>query len=115
MDARRSVYCANRPSLHADHWSTKKSRFANRILPVYGDAFSDNLPTYSRLDLRLKRDTTFWGYQGSWTIDLLNALNRENVTERNLDYKRTKSATDYKLEAEVGLGIIPAVGMSVTF
>jgi hypothetical protein len=93
----------------------KNPYYANHILPIYGDAFSENLPGYSRLDLRLKHDTTFWGYPGAWTLDLLNALNRRNVTERHLDYKRTKSPQDYKLEDEVGLGIIPALGMSVTF
>jgi outer membrane receptor protein involved in Fe transport len=89
--------------------------FANHILPIYGEAFSENLPVYSRLDIRFKKDTTFWGYQGAWTLDILNALNRHNVTDQHLDYKKTKSPTDYKLEDEVGLGIIPAAGMSIIF
>lgn len=93
----------------------KNPYFDNHILPIYGQAFSENLPTYSRLDLRFKHDTTFWGYPGTWNIDILNALNRRNVTDRNLDYKHTTSLQDYKLEDSVGLGIIPAVGMSVTF
>lgn len=93
----------------------KNPYFDNHILPVYGDAFSENLPTYSRLDIRFKKETTFWGYPGAWTLDILNALNRKNVTDRHLDYKKTKSATDYKLEDEAGLGIIPAAGMSVSF
>jgi outer membrane receptor protein involved in Fe transport len=93
----------------------KNPYFDNHILPIYGDAFSENLPTYSRLDLRFKRATTFWGYEGAWTLDILNVLNRQNVTDRHLDYKKTKSASDYKLEDEAGLGIIPAAGMSVTF
>jgi hypothetical protein len=89
--------------------------FDNHILPVYGDAFSENLPVYSRLDLRFKRETTFWGYQGAWTIDILNAFNRRNVTDRHLDYKKTTSTQNFKLEDEVGLGIIPALGISVVF
>jgi outer membrane receptor protein involved in Fe transport len=93
----------------------KNPYFENRILPVYGEAFSESLPTYSRLDLRLKRDTTFWGYPGAWTLDILNVLNRRNVTDRNLDYKRTTSPQNFTLEDEVGLGIIPAAGMSITF
>ncbi len=93
----------------------KNPYFDNHILPVYGEAFSENLPTYTRLDLRFKYDTTFWHHKGTYNIDILNALNRQNVTDRNLDYKRTKSPQDFKLEDQVGLGIIPAVGMSVTF
>lgn len=93
----------------------KNPYFDNHILPIYGDAYSDNLPVYARLDLRFKYDTTFWGYQGSWNIDILNATNRRNVTDRNLDYKKTRSLQDYKLVDSVGLGIIPAMGISVTF
>lgn len=93
----------------------KNPYFDNHILPIYGDAFSENLPTYARLDLRFKRDTTFFGFPGAWTLDILNALNRRNVTDRHLDYKRTSSPQNFKLEDEVGLGIIPAAGMSITF
>jgi hypothetical protein len=89
--------------------------FENRILPVYGEPYSENLPVYARLDLRFKREMTLWGYSGTYNIDILNALNRHNVTDRNLDYKRTQSPQDFKLEDEVGMGIIPAVGMSLIF
>jgi hypothetical protein len=89
--------------------------FPDRISPIYGEPFSENLPTYVRLDLRFKHDMTFFGYAGNLNIDILNALNVKNVTDRNLDYKRTTSAQDFKIEEEVGLGIIPAIGMSVTF
>ncbi len=93
----------------------KNPWFENRILPVYGEPYSDRLPVYARLDLRFQREMTLWGYPGTYNIDILNALNRRNVTDRNLDYKRTTSPQDFKLEDEVGLGVIPAVGMSLTF
>lgn len=93
----------------------KNPYYANHILPVYGEAFTENLPTYTRVDLRFKRDANFWGYSGTYNIDILNAFNTRNVTDRTLDYKRTTSPQDYKLEDEVGLGIIPAIGMSITF
>lgn len=89
--------------------------FENRLLPVYGEAFSERLPVYARLDLRFQREMTLWGYPGTYNIDILNALNRRNVTDRNLDYRRTQSPQDFKLEDEVGMGIIPAVGMSLSF
>ncbi|HWV16558.1 MAG TPA: TonB-dependent receptor [Cellvibrio sp.] len=93
----------------------KNPYYGDHVLPVYGEAFSENLPFYSRLDLRFKRDTAFWGYKGAWSLDILNALNRRNVTDRHLDYKKTHSPQDFQLEDEVGLGIIVAAGMSVTF
>jgi hypothetical protein len=89
--------------------------FENRILPIYGEPYSENLPTYVRLDVRFKREMTLWSYPGTYNIDILNALNRRNVTDRRLDYKRTQSSQDFKLEDEVGLGVIPAVGMSLIF
>jgi len=89
--------------------------FEGRILPVYGEPYSDNLPVYSRLDVRFEREMTLWGYPGTYNIDILNALNQQNVTDRNLDYKRTQSAQSFKLEDEVGMGIIPAIGMSLVF
>lgn len=93
----------------------KNPYFENHILPIYGDAFAENLPNYMRLDLRLKQDIRIWGHEGAWTLDVLNALNTRNVTDRHLDYKRTTSAQNYKLEDEVGLGIIPAASISITF
>ncbi len=89
--------------------------FENHILPIYGEPYSDRLPIYARLDLRFQREMTLWGFKGSYNIDILNALNRQNVTDRNLDYKRTTSLQNYKLEDEVGMGIIPAAGLSLTF
>ena len=89
--------------------------FEGRILPVYGEPYSENLPAYARLDLRAEREMTLWGYSGTYNIDILNLFNRQNVTDRNLDYKRTQSAQHFKLEDEVGMGIIPAIGMSLVF
>ncbi len=89
--------------------------FEGRVLPVYGEAYSENLPLYSRLDFRAERELTLWGYAGSFTVDVLNVLNRQNVTDRNLDYKRTQSPPAFFLEDEVGMGIIPSVGISLIF
>jgi TonB dependent receptor len=89
--------------------------FEDKILPIYGEPYSDNLPIYSRLDLRFKREMTLFGFSGSCHIEVLNAFNRRNVTDRTLDYKRTTSTDSFKTEDEVGLGIIPALGMSIVF
>jgi hypothetical protein len=89
--------------------------FDNHILPVYGEAYSKNLPTYVRLDLRVKRDANFGRYQGNYTLDIYNLLNRENVTNRNLDYKRTTSPQNFTVEDQKGRGIMLSAGVSITF
>jgi outer membrane cobalamin receptor len=89
--------------------------FENHILPVYGEPYSDRLPAYARLDLRFQREMTLWGFAGTYNIDILNVLNRQNVTDRNLDYIRSTSPQNYELEDETGMGIIPAIGFSLTF
>jgi hypothetical protein len=88
--------------------------FADHILPIYGEAFSENLPNYNRLDVRFKRDMNIWGKQGTLNIDILNVLNKRNVNDRHLDYERS-TLQNYELEDQVGLGIIPAIGLSIIF
>lgn len=89
--------------------------FADSYLPIYGDPFSERLPTYHRLDLRLKRDITLFRHAGHFTIDLINALNTRNVLGRNLDYDRVDSTEELFTEDDVSLGLFPSLGLSVTF
>ncbi len=90
--------------------------FENAVLPVYGEAFSDRLPVYSRLDLRFKWELSGWGEESSIILDILNVLNRENVTERTLDFEQVNSIDDEPItEDTVGLGIIPALSYRVRF
>lgn len=86
------------------------------IAPVYGDPFSDNLPTYSRLDIRYTWDFTMWGLESSLMVDVLNTLNQDNVTERYLDYDQVNIPTDQPItKDETEIGITPVIGLRVMF
>jgi outer membrane receptor protein involved in Fe transport len=89
--------------------------FENYILPVYGEAYSDNLPTYTRIDLRAQRKMSLFGIPGTYNLDALNLLNRQNVSDRRLDYKRSKESGQLYLEDEVGMGIILSAGLTLNF
>lgn len=89
--------------------------FPGHYLPVYGEAYQDRLPIYSRLDLRMERKTQFWGYAGSFYVDVINALNHRNVTNIDLDYEQVNKNGELKLEESREMGIFPSVGVSMTF
>ena len=89
--------------------------FPGYYLPVYGPAYEDRLPVYSRLDLRFERTTEFWGYPGRLYIDVINALDHKNVTGINLDYAQASENGEFKLEESREMGIFPAVGIAITF
>ena len=44
----------------------RETPISGRYVPVYGEAYQDRLPIYSRLDLRMEHKTQFWGYPGSF-------------------------------------------------
>ncbi|MDO3387640.1 TonB-dependent receptor [Gilvimarinus sp. SDUM040013] len=90
--------------------------FEGHVLPVYGDAFSERLPHYNRLDVRFSWQTTAFGKDAELMIDIINLLDYNNISERNLDYKKVTSTNDEVAtvdEAEIGL--MPAVTFRVSF
>lgn len=90
--------------------------FANSVLPTYGDPFSENLPTYSRLDFRLKKRFKLFGRDAEFILDIINALNQQNVTDRSLDYDKVSSVDDDVVTVDtVSPGILTAVGFRYTF
>lgn len=89
--------------------------FPDHYLPVYGSAYEDRLPVYSRLDIRVERKTKFWGFPGSLYLDVVNALNQQNVTRVDLDYEQVNKTGELKLEKSREMGIFPSLGVSVTF
>ena len=58
---------------------------------------------------------TLFGVPGTYNIDVLNVLNRENVSDRHLDYKRTRETGQLSLKDEAGLGLIVSLGLSLQF
>ena len=90
--------------------------FEDSVLPVYGDPFSERLPYYNRLDIRFQWDTTVFGKDAELIVDILNALNYANVSERNLDYEKVKSVDDnVYIEETQDMGIQPALSFRMRF
>ncbi len=89
--------------------------FPGRYMPQYGEAYADRLPMYGRLDLRAKRDITLLGKPGTFFIDILNATNKENISERQLDYKKVNATGKLHVKEVADMGILPSIGFSITF
>ena len=89
--------------------------FAGYVQPVYGDAFADRFPAYSRLDLRFKYAFDIAGYDSAVILDVINALNAQNVEGRHLDYQRTASTGRVYLVDDVGFELFPALTFRITF
>ncbi|WP_370981330.1 TonB-dependent receptor plug domain-containing protein [Agaribacterium sp. ZY112] len=84
--------------------------FEDSVLPIYGEAYSERLPNYNRLDLRMKWDFQSFGKDSALIVDIINALNTQNVEERNLDYKKVNQPGDTPITVDtIGLGLTPAL------
>lgn len=90
--------------------------FEDSVLPIYGDPFSDRLPIYNRLDFRLKWDTNTFGLESALILDVINALNIENITNRELDYDRVETPDDEVETVDTtDIGLIPALTYRIIF
>ena len=77
--------------------------------PNYGEANSDRLPTYHRLDLRVSKIFQFSKWKLGIFLELLNAYNRKNL----LDYRYSD---DYKTRNDINqLPIVPYLGITAEF
>lgn len=89
--------------------------FDGHYLPVYGDAFADRLPVYAQLDFRAERPITLFGKDGAFFVDVVNLLNRQNVSEIVLDHPKVKETGELHVVKNADMGIFPSVGMSLSF
>lgn len=91
--------------------------FDDAVFPEYGEPYSERLPLYSQLDLRFKWDLTLFGRLKSAVIlDIINALNQKNVTDRGLDYDAVDSPDDEVATEDTKTpGIIPAATLRLYF
>lgn len=89
--------------------------FPGYVTPLYGAPYSTRLPTYRRLDLRIKWSFSLYGNPSSLSLDVINALNSKNVETRVLDYlKSTAGGPVYTKDYE-GLPFFPALTLRVRF
>lgn len=90
--------------------------FPGYYQPVYGEPFADRLPFYARLDFRVSYELELFGNSGSLFIDVLNILNRENISQIGLDYERVNASNgDLYLEKEADFGTFGSIGISFAF
>ena len=90
--------------------------FEDSVLPVYGEAFSERLPYYNRLDIRFSWETTTFGKDSELIIDIINALNHKNISDRSLDYQKVNSIEDEVITVdEASIGLQPAITFRMSF
>lgn len=94
----------------------KGDEFSDTIVPEYGEAYSKRLPTYARLDIRYKWDFHIGRFPSALIVDVINVLNRENIETRELDYDKIESTDSAVVTEDIaGLGILPTIGLRVSF
>ncbi|VUD62798.1 hypothetical protein TDB9533_03113 [Thalassocella blandensis] len=90
--------------------------FEDSVLPVYGEPYSDRLPIYNRLDIRFEWDIVTFGKDSKIILDIINALNYDNVEDRSLDYDKVDSVDDEVRTVDTqDIGLVPALTYRVTF
>jgi len=87
--------------------------FPGFYLPVYGELNDSRASPYHRLDLRIERALRFGRFHGSVYADLINAYNRRNGGA--VQYKPIPNSSEYELEEEESLPLLPSVGIKLTF
>ncbi len=100
----------------------ENSKFADTFDPVYGEPFSERLPLYHQLDIRIEYlSEKSWGFWKFYT-DLLNAYNQKNVTGYRYapngqdTIKPPKGfGKDVPVSTQRSLGIIPSIGFEAQF
>ena len=81
---------------------------ADRYIPLRG-GFTERLPTYHQLDLRIDRDFAVWGMEGSVYLDVLNAYNAQNAEAVFWQYDFQKSTP------LPGLPILATIGVRLEY
>ena len=87
--------------------------FAGFYRPVYGRLNSSRAGAYHRLDLRAEHPFTFRSAEGFYYFDIINAYNNDNGS--SVVYKPVAGSPDYVLEQEESYGLLPSVGIKLSF
>jgi outer membrane receptor for ferrienterochelin and colicin len=83
------------------------------FVPVLGDAYSNRLPSYHRLDLRARRQWQLRAGTLELFIDVQNAYDRANIA--GFDYEIDEEEGTIEPNPEEWAGILPSVGVSFEF
>jgi hypothetical protein len=92
---------------------TPNPDYPGKYLAVYkGEAYGDRLPTYSRLDIRFDREIKIFGGQGHVFLDIINALDTENVSSVGLDREKVEQTGQLATKKTLDMGIFPSLGIT---
>ena len=81
----------------------------DRYLALRGEMFSQRLPFYTSIDVRLEKTWTFQRWRMSAFLDVRNVTNNENAELVQFDYR-------WREQAPVrGLPILPTLGVRGQF
>lgn len=78
-------------------------------VPIYAETYSDRLPSYHRLDLRISKTFQFERWKLGAFLELLNAYNRKNL----LDFRYNEDYTERNDTNQ--LPILPYFGITAEF
>ena len=86
-------------------------------IPTYAETYSDRLPPYHRLDLRVSKTFQFTGWKLGIFLELLNAYNRENLLDYRYTYTDDLESGGVNIEREDAnqLPILPYLGITAEF
>jgi hypothetical protein len=87
--------------------------FPGFFLPVYGELNSDRAAPYHRLDVRGEYELSMKKFKGSIYVDIINLYNRTNGGA--VEYKPVAGTSDYTLEEEESLPLLPSIGVKISF
>jgi outer membrane receptor for ferrienterochelin and colicin len=93
--------------------NTPNPTFPGFYIPLYDDLNSARAPDYHRLDARVEYQLTSRKFKGSVYAEIINLYARENGGA--MQYKPIPGTSEYVLEEEESLPLIPSVGIKVTF
>ncbi|HEX2585232.1 MAG TPA: TonB-dependent receptor, partial [Steroidobacteraceae bacterium] len=87
--------------------------FPGYYIPVYGKLNDQRAHAYHRLDLHLEYAFGGKKLNGSVFADIINVYGRKNGG--SVVYKPVAGTSDYKLEEEESLPLIPSIGIKISF
>ena len=87
--------------------------FPGFYLPVYGELNSARASPYHRLDVRGEYQLSLKKFKGSIYVDIINLYNRTNGGA--VEYKPVAGSSDYNLEEEESLPLLPSIGVKISF
>jgi hypothetical protein len=87
---------------------------AGFFLPVFGELNEARARPYHRLDIRIERKLKFGSrINGAVFIDIINVYDRQNGG--TVRYKPKPNSSEFELEEDASLPIVPSVGLRITF